>query len=214
MKATKNWRIKDAIGMIKITQDCADSTRATYYPDPKGEDQILGNIRWSILDCKDDTASEPIDTELHLHQSQIFVIESKRGKQLVKTLELTEDLEIQLCGSANQGEGFALNSTKRSDNASCWDWFNISDNGNATKLQEGGELELEYAVVDGKEEIVRVTFLTDVSLRMSTYEHIKLTNSRRSRKYDPFDTQWRLNIQAGSHITWPVIRDGAVVAFP
>ncbi len=60
-----------------------------------------------------------------------------------------------------------------------WDWFNQSSGGYFTKLQESGRVRIETRRVNGKVEISKIEFLSDVSLRINaTREKIGVVTHR------------------------------------
>lgn len=84
---------------------------------------------------------------------------------------------------------------KRDDvRLSCVEFFEMDDGATtATKVEEGGTLELEWVQnQDGFQEIRSTTFVTDVSLR--------LRSARGPLRREPI---WRVRILAGSVVRWP-----------
>lgn len=94
--------------------------------------------------------------------------------------------------------GMALQAERDGERSFCWEWFEVGDDGaTATKRQETGTLQLEWAANrDGHQEVVGTTFVTDVSLRLEG-------TGPRSR--DPI---WRVRVLAGSVVRWPQAGEG------
>jgi len=84
---------------------------------------------------------------------------------------------------------------------SSWEWFNVVSAGKAAKLQESGELSFEQAETACGEEIVRMVFETDVSIRIK---------KQRSAKTD--EPAWRIRVLRGSEICWPSLVGGEIVS--
>lgn len=92
--------------------------------------------------------------------------------------------------------GMALQAERDGESTFCWEWFELEDSGaTATKLQETGRLQLQWTRNrHGHQELTQVTFLTDVSLR--------LTGS------DVRHPTWRVRVLSGSAIPWPESGNG------
>ena len=82
-----------------------------------------------------------------------------------------------------------------------WDWFNVTVPGNAIKIQESGEISFQQSATSCGQEIVRMIFETDVSIRIMRQE------TAMTRQPD-----WRIRLLAGSEIWWPSFVDGQNVA--
>jgi hypothetical protein len=82
-----------------------------------------------------------------------------------------------------------------------WDWFNVTVPGKASKIQESGEISFQQSATSCGQEIVRMIFETDVSIRIMRQE------TAMTRQPD-----WRIRLLAGSEIWWPSLVDGQNVA--
>jgi len=82
-----------------------------------------------------------------------------------------------------------------------WDWFNFDSAGRAVKLQEEGVISIERESKTSRQEVTRMRFETDVSLRISM-----------RGQGDPLQPRWRINVAQGSEIWWPTIVEGRHVA--
>ena len=96
-------------------------------------------------------------------------------------------------------KGVGLQAERDGERTFCWEWFQVDEGGaTATKLQETGELGLEWATNrHGHQEVVTTSFGSDVSLRMQPGDGGLRTVVR-----------WRVRVLAGSVIHWPQGADG------
>lgn len=82
-----------------------------------------------------------------------------------------------------------------------WDWFNFDSAGRAVKLQEEGVISIERESKTSRQEVTRMRFETDVSLRISM-----------RGQGNPLQPRWRIIVAQGSEIWWPTVVDGHKVA--
>lgn len=78
-----------------------------------------------------------------------------------------------------------------------WDWFTLTNDGIARKLQEDGQIHVEQSQTPNGSEITHMVFDSDVSLRIT-------------KRADPpkLDPDWRIAVHKGSEIYWPSLVDG------
>lgn len=123
---------------------------------------------------------------------------TRGGPRTVKRLRLGAGFWLVLPerpGPERPG-GMALQAKRDGKGTHCWEWFDLDDSGvTATKLQETGTLRLQWTRNrHGHQELTQVSFLTDVSLR--------LTGS------DIRNPTWRVRVLSGSVVPWPESGNG------
>ena len=105
--------------------------------------------------------------EYTLSDVEVIEKEHKGGVHWAKSLALEGGYRV---GASIYREseitGFGLWAKKSSCGFS-WEWFNASGSETFSKLQEGGSVSVEYNEIDGLKEIVKVSFDTDISLRIN-----------------------------------------------
>jgi uncharacterized RDD family membrane protein YckC len=74
-------------------------------------------------------------------------------------------------------EGFGLTLSKHAEGFS-WEWFNRQGDDVFNKLQGGGQIQVRFKHVEGKEELAEILFLDDVTMRMDRYWLIPFRNRK------------------------------------
>ncbi|MFI5386173.1 MAG: hypothetical protein ACHQ50_08640 [Fimbriimonadales bacterium] len=160
--------------------------------DGVGQSASPGALKWKITEAA--TGKVLGEGEKKVTASEITsekVAGGEVGTLIKQTIHIGAHFRLSLAQteSGANDQGFGLTVDKDDEPAFSWEWFNVDRPGHATKLQESGELGFETD--NGR--IVRIKFLTDVSLRV-----IPMTGSP-----DPLNPKWRVEIAKGSEIAWP-----------
>ncbi len=163
----------------------------------KGNSEI-GRIKWSAYDADTMQLLSHGERILYLKDVVIKPIQELHDKRI----ELGNHFNFGLVDSSDRqhGDGFGLCGLRDDEKTFSWDWFEVDQPGHAKKLQESGELSFDTKKTPNGNEIDRMEFLTDVSIRVS-----RMTDS------DPLNFAWRIQISKGSVINWPALVNGEVV---
>jgi len=156
---------------------------------PSGDpNQVVGHVAWTITD-EAGTNLGSGEKDVKLGDMKIDRMTGREVGALTSVeFPLTPPFSMSLSQSEDARQGFGFTARREDQPTFGWDWFTVSGN-RATKLQESGELAIEF---EGNR-ISRTEFLTDVSLRVT----------RMDTSSDPLRPQWRVLIQKGSHVSWP-----------
>ncbi|HLO98132.1 MAG TPA: hypothetical protein VK171_06030 [Fimbriimonas sp.] len=183
---------------------CKAQGPPTVYTPADDASASLGVLRWSKKLKGETNYSSAEDADIRLEESHIEIPED--AEISTRILKITDQLSIAVSYGADPKKGFGLMLKVADQPEFGWDWFYFAegDTETAHKLQEEGKLKVEFAEVEGKSEIIRLKFETDVCLRgyaisMSVFFKIfaKTPDSR-------------LLIKRGSDIQIPVLHDGKV----
>ena len=153
---------------------------------------------------------------IELNFSQCQINEATTPKGLFNTKKyflLSNGYSIELCAGANPFSGIAVNANSPEAKTFAWEWFTVEAGGRATKLQEAGDLQLVIIQVGGVQEVTGVTFLTDVSLRFTSFER-SMSQHSSGKPIDSYQPEFRMKVKAGSHVQFPVLIDGVVSLAP
>lgn len=125
---------------------------------------------------------------------------TRGAARTVKRLRLGADFWLVLPErpGPRRPPGIALQGRRDGERTFCWEWFELDDSGaTATKLQETGTLQLQWTRNrHGQQELTQVTFLSDVSLRLTGDDS------------DIRHPTWRVRVLSGSVMALPESGDG------
>ncbi len=162
-------------------------------------DDLLGRIAWTAVECR---SGRVLGSGERLVTSQDFRVErlpskKDRNPQMSKSIALDEKFILGYSASlAHPGEkirGFGLTGGHSGERTFSWDWFCVTESGEAAKIQEGGQLGFEIIEREEWLDVCRIEFQSAVSIRILPFGLAMLTLKPR----------WRINIEQGSWITWP-----------
>lgn len=153
----------------------------------------VGTLKWEIYDTKAGKLIAAGDKDFAVANVKIEPV----SDFFSKTIEIGNHFSIGISGSA---DGFALIGERDDKQTFSWDWFNIYQPGHAEKLQEPGELAFEVVTTPNGQEVSRLEFLTDVSIRVTEFGNMDVLNP-----------EWRIKVLKGSVIVWPYLDKGKTV---
>lgn len=185
-------------------QSCKSQGPPAVYEPAKDASASLGHIRWSQKLKGETNYSSAQETDIRLEDSKIEVL--AESETTCRTLKLNDQLSVAVAYGPDPKKGFGLTLRIAEANEFGWDWFYFAegDGETAHKLQEEGKLKVEFAEVEGKPEIIRLRFETDVCLRTN-----ELTMSVLF-KITTRSADSRLLIKRGSEVQIPVLHDEQV----
>ena len=200
----------DSPGIALVAKTMVQAPKDRRPPEPKifepdGDlDRVIGWIKWSVKQAPDFQIIDEGELFVSLHDFAIQVIE-KDGKPLIsKMIRINDKFMMQLASSfqdsADSKSGFGFSARNSETPSFCWEWFVVDQPGHANKLQEEGEV--SYRMLETAEgfDMVETRFLKDLSFRIIRFG-----------LDEPMSPHWRLEIAAGSEVTWPSLLDGKVV---
>lgn len=164
-----------------------------------------GVVKYAIYDfakadnsAKPNDSAKPIASGEKVLKANDFVIKKVSARQYSKGISLNGPFTFALSESGRdkveKKGGFGLSGNRSDEKMFGWDWFNIDRPGHATKLQEKGELTFTTRKTAFGDEIDRLDFSTDVSLRVHNMKDVL-----------PLKPQFRINILKGSWVKWPAV---------
>ena len=164
----------------------------------------LGTIRYKVLDCIEGTESEVKESTPHLNQAYVTqIVGQDDGITQTSHLFLDETWDLNLSyGAGEYKSGFAVNAIRRGCHDFCWEWFCVQPNGEAVKLQEQGKVRPKTVRTFENEDIVEIEFLTDISIRTSSFEHLAQNPANTQRP------ERRIVVLQGSSVVFPLVIDG------
>ena len=169
--------------------------------------QQIGQLTWKILDCDSGAilsqGSRPVlASEVHIVASSGFMSSVLYSKRLPIDggfyIDLAESPERQ----GDDIDGFGFGAARDNDSGFSWEWFEVDQDSHATKIQESGDLGFSVVDLGGRWEVARTDFLSNVSFRV--FHHVPFNVWRNKPR-------WRIEIEKGSYVTWPSLKDGAIV---
>jgi hypothetical protein len=170
------------------------------------DETVIGELDWVIISAITKETLDAGYTNVLLKDVEIEFTDSPMIRKLTrKRFLLTDEFALSVCSRLQENpdfSGFALTGEKINVRTFSWDWFDIDSPTHATKRQERGELGLVIANPSKEWEVIKIEFLTDVSVRIK-----KFGEDAEDKTVD-----WRINIRRGSHITLPSVIDGKVVS--
>ena len=167
--------------------------------------QTIGELRWTILDCKSGTVLSR-GTRTILARDVIVTTDAAGEVTLSKRIDLDHGFFIELINvpkpSPGKLTGFAFSAGRDGEYTHGWDWFEVEGTSRAVKIQESGELAFSQVAVGSRWEIGQTDITSAVSLRVYVF-------SLSGVDHDAPD--WRIQLKEGSRIAWPSVANGMVV---
>ena len=190
---------------IAITASCARQEKPMKLYKAGGNNGIVGRLKWVITDEALSKVISQGERDVKLTEIKLFEMSADALSIVRKTITLSDGFSISFAGqfaeSKSEIGGFGFTADREPEQLFSWEWFKVAGDTRATKLQESGELGIQFGEVGGKWEIIHTEFLTDVSFRL-----MELTGQPRG------SPKYRIKILKGSAITWPSLMSGKAVA--
>ncbi len=196
-------------GWLKMTGKMPKHSRPvdtkTFTADPHAT-ETLGLLRYKVIDCFEGSESEIKESAPKLCQTYVlWIIAEDDSINQACNVALDSEWDLELAYRLSRfRNGFAVNAKRRGMQDFTWEWFCVQPDDIAIKLQENGKLHVKAFPNGDGEDVVEIEFLTDVSIRTSSFLHLSLNPENTQRP------ERRVVILQGSRIRFPLVIDEKV----